>query len=292
MPLASDDPKDSKQEMYRALLQWHADMGVDLAIDSTAHDRFSEYRAAQTHSGASQPAANPAPEAKPQTAIMPSSTAAARQVIAPQSSEALAHSAQESARLAKTLDELRQNLEAFEGCGLKATATQLVFGDGDPQSPVMFVGEAPGADEDRQGIPFVGRAGQLLNAMLASIGLLRTSVYIANVVPWRPPGNRTPSPLETATCLPFIQRQIELVAPKILVCLGASSAQTLLGTKDGITRLRGRMLAYHRGTETIPALAMFHPAFLLRQPAQKYLAWQDLRMLAKTITAIEEKSKT
>jgi uracil-DNA glycosylase len=155
----------------------------------------------------------------------------------------------------------------------------------------MFIGEAPGADEDREGVPFVGRAGQLLDKMLASIGLDRGKVYIANVVPWRPPGNRTPTPLEAAACLPFTRRQIELVDPKILVCLGAASAQTLLGGKEGIMRMRGRWFAYPVGGKEIRALAMLHPAYLLRQPAQKKLAWQDLRMLGKEINRLQLFSK-
>ncbi len=143
-----------------------------------------------------------------------------------------------------TLDELRARLDAFEGCALKKTATQLVFSDGNPEANIMFVGEAPGADEDRIGRPFVGRAGQLLDKMLAAIGLDRTKVYIANVVPWRPPGNRTPTPVETAACLPFTRRQIELVDPKILVCVGLPSAQTLLNVSEGIKRARGKWMSY------------------------------------------------
>ena len=138
-----------------------------------------------------------------------------------------------------------------------------------------------------QGVPSTATSGQLLDKMLASIGLDRGNVYIANVVPWRPPGNRTPTPLETAACLPFTRRQIELVNPKILVCLGAASAQTLLGGKEGIMRMRGRWFAYSAADTEIRALAMLHPAFLLRQPAHKKLAWQDLRMLAKEINRLQ-----
>jgi DNA polymerase len=150
----------------------------------------------------------------------------------------------------------------------------------------MFVGEAPGGDEDRVGRPFVGRAGQLLDRMLTSIGLDRTKVYIANVVAWRPPGNRTPTLQETAICLPFIQRQIELVDPDVLVCVGASAAQTLLGLKEGITRARGKWFDYPAGGRTIKALTMLHPAYLLRQPAQKRAAWRDLRALARALDAL------
>ena len=192
--------------------------------------------------------------------------------------------ARDLAGSAPDLATLRTYLESFEQCGLKRTATQLVFADGAPGSRVMFVGEAPGGDEDRIGRPFVGRAGQLLDRMLKSIGLDRGQVYIANVVPWRPPGNRTPTLQETQACLPFIKRQIELAAPEILVCLGASSAQTLLGVREGITRARGTWFAYRCDDgRTVRALAMLHPAYLLRQPGQKRQAWTDLRALARAL---------
>ncbi|WP_146089990.1 uracil-DNA glycosylase, partial [Rhodoblastus sphagnicola] len=184
---------------------------------------------------------------------------------------------------AQTLDELRDRLAAFNGCALKVSATQLVFADGAPDARVMLVGEGPGADEDRQGKPFVGRAGQLLDKMLAAIGLDRTKVYIANVVPWRPPGNRTPTPQELALCLPFVRRQIELVAPDFLVLLGASAAQTLLGEKEGIMRLRGHWRDYACADKTIRALPMLHPAYLLRAPLAKAQAWRDLRALKKAL---------
>jgi DNA polymerase len=258
------------------ILRWYAEMGVDIAVDDAPHDRFAESRASICRAEiGSLPAAPPETieisrrvMREPGTALPP---------------EAIAASAREQAAAAQSLDDLRERLSRFEGCGLKATATRLVFGDGNPSATVMFVGEAPGADEDREGVPFVGRAGQLLDKMLASIGLDRGSVYIANVVPWRPPGNRTPTPLETSACLPFTRRQIELVDPKILVCLGGASAQTLLGGKEGVMRMRGRWFTYPVGNTEIRALAMLHPAYLLRQPAHKKLAWQDLRMLAKEL---------
>jgi DNA polymerase len=191
--------------------------------------------------------------------------------------------AREAARSAATLDDLRALLEKFEGCALRATATQLVFADGNPQSRLMFVGEAPGHDEDVIGRPFVGRSGKLLDLMMAAIGLDRGQVYIANVVPWRPPGNRTPTPQETAICLPFIRRQIELANPDILVCLGGPAMQTLLGIKDGITRARGRWYPFDTGGREIRALATFHPAFLLRSPLQKRFAWRDFLALKKAL---------
>ena len=191
--------------------------------------------------------------------------------------------AREGARTAANLDDLRKLLESFEGCSLRNTATQLVFADGNPQGRVMFVGEAPGHEEDISGRPFVGRSGKLLDRMIEAIGLDRTKVYIANVVPWRPPGNRTPTPQETAICLPFIRRQIELANPDILVCLGGPSMQTLLGTKDGITRMRGRWFPFDTGSREIRALATFHPAFLLRSPLQKRLSWRDFLAIKKAL---------
>jgi uracil-DNA glycosylase len=194
-----------------------------------------------------------------------------------------AMAARDIAKRAATLDELRAGLDRFEGCALKATATQLVFADGNPQARLMFVGEAPGRDEDIEGLPFVGRSGKLLDRMLAAIGFDRTSVYIANIVPWRPPGNRTPTPQESQICLPFISRQIELADPDILVCLGGPSAQTLLGIKEGITKTRGRWFSFDTGKREIRAMPTFHPAFLLRSPLQKRFAWRDFLAIKKAL---------
>ncbi|MCI0736134.1 MAG: uracil-DNA glycosylase, partial [Beijerinckiaceae bacterium] len=186
------------------LLRWYEDMGVDIAVDDAPHDRFAEFNNA-LRAAASGPAAEP-----PLETIEPARRPAA-QPTAALPIIAFDAQARESAETARNLADLRERLACFDGCGLKATATQLVFGDGNPDAKILFVGEAPGADEDRQGVPFVGRAGQLLDKMLESIGLDRTKVYIANIVPWRPPGNRTPTPLEMAACLPFTRRQIALV---------------------------------------------------------------------------------
>jgi DNA polymerase len=199
------------------------------------------------------------------------------------SPDAAMMAAREAARTAANLDDLRKLLESFEGCSLRNTATQLVFADGNPEGRVMFVGEAPGHEEDISGRPFVGRSGKLLDRMIEAIGLDRSKVYIANVVPWRPPGNRTPTPQETAICLPFVRRQIELADPDILVCLGGPSMQTLLGTKDGITRMRGRWFPFDTGTREIRAMATFHPAFLLRSPLQKRLSWRDFLTIKKAL---------
>src|SRR5262245_5500429 len=203
----------------------------------------------------------------------------------PPSPEAAVMSARAAAKSAESLDTLRALLETFEGCMLRTTATQLVFADGNPKGRVMFVGEAPGRDEDIAGLPFVGRSGKLLDLMMQAIGLDRTQVYIANIVPWRPPGNRTPTPHESAICLPFLLRQIELADPDILVCLGQPSTQTLLGTKEGITRTRGRWFKFDTGRREIRALPTYHPAFLLRSPLQKRLAWRDFLALKKALAS-------
>jgi uracil-DNA glycosylase len=269
-------------EGLAGILRWSAEMGVDIAVDDAPHDRFAECRASGCL-GAEMRRLSAAP---PQTFEV-----SRRGVAEPATALPAEAIAARDAAAAKDLADLREKFSRFDGCGLKATATRLVFGDGNPNAEIMFIGEAPGADEDREGVPFVGRAGQLLAKMLASIGLDRGKVYIANVVPWRPPGNRTPTPLETAACLPFTRRQIALVDPKILVCLGAASAQTLLGGKEGVMRMRGRWFAYPVGGKEIQAIAMLHPAYLLRQPAQKKLAWQDLRMLGKEINRLQLFSK-
>lgn len=256
------------------LIAWYAEMGVTEALDEVPHDHFAA-------------AAEPAPAPRPAARLTPAPQAPARRpamaAVAPPDEAAL--SARALARQATTLEELKAALASFEGCALKATAKNLVFSDGNPQGRVMFVGEAPGADEDRIGLPFVGRSGQLLDRMLAAIGLTRAEhVYIANLLPWRPPGNRTPTPQEVAICLPFIQRQIELADPDILVCIGGPSAQGLLGV-SGILASRGRWLEYDTGTRKIRAIATLHPAYLLRQPLQKRLAWRDFKALKAALDA-------
>lgn len=188
------------------------------------------------------------------------------------------------AKTATTLDELAAALESFEGCGLKKTAKSTVFSGGVSSARIMLVGEAPGQDEDRTGKPFVGRSGQLLDAMMATIGLSRASnLYIANVIPWRPPGNRAPSVDELETCKPFILRQIELVAPEIIVLVGGTSAKTLLNTETGITRLRGKWQTLEIGGRDIPALPFFHPAYVLRRPETKIDVWADLCALKQKL---------
>ncbi len=181
-----------------------------------------------------------------------------------------------------SMEELRTAMENFDGCALKLTASHTVFGDGNPQARVVFVGEAPGADEDRIGVPFVGRSGHLLDKMLAAIGLDRTQCYICNILPWRPPGNRTPLDSEIAVCLPFLKRQLDLINPDYIFMLGGSAANALLDTPESISRLRGRWLEYVKsdGSKAM-VLASFHPAYLLRTPGQKAKAWADFLRLSR-----------
>ncbi len=192
---------------------------------------------------------------------------------------------------AQTLDELRDELSKFEGCALRSTAMNLVFADGNPASPVMFIGEAPGEDEDRQGKPFVGVSGQLFDRMLVAASMARKDIYISNILFWRPPGNRTPTDAEIAACLPFVERHISLIKPKILVLLGGVAAKTLLRTTEGITRLRGRWTTYNMPQESgfdtpIPCLPIYHPAYLLRQASAKRQAWNDILLLKKRLKEI------
>ncbi len=256
------------------LIAFYVETGVDVALDETPRDRLSEPAAAAP--------TTPAPTGG-LTAQAPLPRAAAP-MPAPAPPDEASQTAARLAAAANNLDELRIAMEGFDGCALKATASKLVFADGNPQARLMLVGEAPGRDEDIQGLPFVGASGQLLDKMLKAISLDRTSVYIANVIPWRPPGNRTPTPQETQICLPFIRRQIELVNPDVLVCLGNPSTQTLLATNEGIMRTRGKWFDYANGARNIRAMPTFHPAFLLRQPSSKRLAWADLQAIKKALT--------
>jgi uracil-DNA glycosylase family 4 len=270
------------------VLRFYAENGVDIALEDVAQNRLETFSTsplagevgAQRRVGGQQArivsdSTRPPPHPPP---------AGGREKILAAPEAAIRDAGQLSAN-AGTLDELRIALESFEGCALKRTAMRTVFADGNAQARIMFVGEAPGAEEDREGLPFVGRSGKLLDRMLAAIGLDRTSAYIANIIPWRPPGNRTPTPQESAICLPFIRRQIELANPDILVCVGGPSATTLLEVKEGITRTRGRWFDYDTGTRKIKAIALFHPAYLLRSPAHKKVAWQDLLAIRKALAS-------
>src|SRR5215472_8153113 len=248
------------------LLAWYVAMGADEAIAEVAADRLS---------GAAPSAAPTAPTLAAR-AIAPPAVAA--HIPAPGATES---GARRVAATARSLAELAAAVAAFEGCALKRTATNTVFADGTAGAPLMVIGEAPGADEDRLGRPFVGRSGQLLDRMLAAIGYdRRRNAYITNVLFWRPPGNRKPTPDEVAACLPFVWRHIALAAPKVVLLCGGTATSALLGRAEGIMRLRGRWLelAVADGTP-LPTLATYHPSFLLRAPARKGEAWRDLLAL-------------
>jgi DNA polymerase len=187
---------------------------------------------------------------------------------------------------AQTLDDLHAELAAFDGCALKKTAKNLVFADGNPKAPIMLIGDVPNEDDDRQGKPFMGISGQLLDRMMGCIGLDRTQIYITTIIPWRPPGNRTPTDMEISACLPFLQRHIELIQPKQIVLLGGVALKAVLNTKDGITKMRGQWLDYTTDGKTIPCLPLVHPSFLLRQPSQKRQSWRDLLCLKQKIDTV------
>ena len=262
----------SREKPARDLIEFYLEAGVDAALGEQPVDRFAAATAPVPPMRAPQPAM-PMPDLEIKTRAAP---------VVPAVPEEAAMAARAAAKAAKSLEELRAILDKFDGCALKATATQLVFADGNPQAKVMLVGEAPGRDEDIEGLPFVGRSGKLLDRMLAAIGLDRSSVYIANIVPWRPPGNRTPTPVETQICLPFVQRQIELANPDILVTVGQPSTGALLGVQ-GIMKNRGRWFPYQTGTRDIRAMPMLHPAYLLRSPIGKRVAWRDLLTIKKAL---------
>ena len=271
--MTGDGPTEAAdREDGEALLAWYIDAGADEAISEEPVDRFAAARTA------------PRPAARDAARAAPARRQAPRAQAVPQPREQTFESARQLAAGAATLDELRAAFESFDGCALKATATNFVFSDGNPEGGLMFIGEAPGADEDRQGLPFVGAAGKLLDRMLRAIDIDRERAYITNIVPWRPPGNRTPTDAEVAMCLPFAARHIELAAPRILVPLGAVAAKSLLGTTEGIMRLRGRRKIYRTGDgREISTRPVLHPAYLLRNPAAKRETWRDLREIRRSL---------
>jgi DNA polymerase len=281
-----------------AALAWLVSVGADEAIGDVPVDRFQQ---------SSEPSARPAAPVQMPTVQMPAVEVPPVERPTPQPVEPTplqpaarpAHqaptgtvedtaTARELAAAASTLEELRDAIFKFDGLSLKATATNLVFADGNPQAKLMLIGEAPGAEEDRRGLPFVGAAGQLLDRMLAAIDHDRTNSYITNIVNWRPPGNRKPSPSEMALCQPFIERHIALVKPALILLLGDTAAKTLSGRSEGITRLRGKWCEWTDATSgaAIPMLPTFHPAFLLRSPSQKREAWIDLQAAKRKLAEL------
>jgi uracil-DNA glycosylase len=264
---------DNRQALE--ILTWYVDAGVDEAISDHSTDFLTkkDLFASTTRAAKTTPTTNTLPaNHNPTSARRPqaSSVLAAGEV---------ANDAKSLAQTCKTLEELKTALAQFEGCSLKATATNLVFGDGAPDARIMFIGEAPGRDEDIQGIPFVGRSGQLLDRMLKAINLDRSLAYITNVIAWRPPGNRNPTPHETAVCRPFVERQIELIDPEVIIFLGGVAAKEMLETTTGILRLRGKWSTFKTAGKEYKTMPTLHPSYLLRQPAQKRLAWHDFLMI-------------
>jgi len=247
-----------------AVLDWYRAAGVDIAVGEEPVDRFAQRTP--------QRVTTPPPVGVSQQ--VPERPAAEAPMLGGDPSEA-----RSLAGSARSLDELQAILGRYDGCGLKLRATQLVFADGNPEAEIMLIGEAPGAEEDRQGKPFVGKSGQLLDRMLGAIGLDRSKVYIANTVPWRPPGNRTPTPEEMALCLPFLHRQVELVAPRLVMTLGGPAMQTVFSTTNGIIKMRGKWSSVSIGNHTTDAIPTLHPAYLLRNPAAKQQAWRDMLSL-------------
>lgn len=282
------------------LLAWYVDAGIDCALMDGPVNRFVQE--AEEAEARKKPATRPVLPKQGDGRTAPQRATAGQRLAAPQTiraeppgmavpdGKAVAR-AQELAAGAATLDELRKAIEGFDGCNLKFTARSTVFCDGNPDARLMLVGEAPDRHEDESGLPFVGQSGQLLDKMLAAIGLDRTSVYVSNILPWRPPGNRTPSPAETDICRPFIERHIELAKPELLMLIGTSSSQTLLGTKNNIMSTRGKWASVQIGEMSIPAMPTLHPNYLLRTPTHKRLAWNDLLAVSRKLGEFQTDSQ-
>jgi uracil-DNA glycosylase len=268
------------REDLESLLRWYVDQGIDEAIGEDAIDRF----AAPAPQATPLPVQQRAPAAPTPIRPAPAAAAPLRGPV-PIESPQLVEDARALAQRCNSVEELEAAVRAFEGCALKRTAKNTVFADGVAGSPVMVVGEAPGADEDRLGKPFVGVSGQLMDRMFDAIGMSRErDLYITNILFWRPPGNRTPTLSEQAICMAFTRRHIELARPKVLVLAGGTAAKSVLDTTDGIMRLRGKWtnLSLDDGS-AVPTLPTFHPAYLLRTPASKRQSWLDLLSLDKKL---------
>ena len=310
---------DTDNRALLTLLAWYQEMGVDAAVSDAAVNwldrgdvppgqgfRLSADGAVREIDQSLAPTLPRAPTGTPAPTPRQTRTAPPRDSIgafparAPSTptarpfagapAEAAERAARQAAREATDLDALEATLRQFDGCGLKATAKNLCFYRGAKQSRLMIIGEAPGRDEDLAGLPFVGRAGQLLDKMLAAISLKEADVHITNVVYWRPPGNRTPTPQESEVCRPFLERQMELVAPDVVLLLGGAAAKQVLGVTDGIMRLRGRWREIENGARAIPTMATLHPAYLLRTPAAKRQAWRDLQAVRAALDERKPKS--
>ena len=263
-------------EDFENILSWYILSGVDDICGDEPVNFLQSGKDIKASSEQKSPVSNE--KDYNQSSLRPATTLLA------QTNVAACADAREICKKAQTLEDLKAMVESFEGCALKFSANSTVFGYGNPRAEVMIIGEAPGADEDRRGEPFVGRSGRLLDKMLQAIAIQREDCFITNILPWRPPGNRTPTEGEVAVCLPFLHRQIELIKPRVLLLLGGSAANAVLGNADSISNMRGHFMDYEtEAGEKFLALASFHPAFLLRSPAQKAKAWADLMRLQRKL---------
>jgi DNA polymerase len=282
---------ESERSSLAALLAWYRDMGVDAAIGETPIDWLSRGDLAPGASFGRAPASpptrvrEPRPVSRPAPFSPPPPPLAAPRRVPVAAPDVAVTAAREAAQNARTLEELEAVLARFDGCSLKSTAKNLCFYRGAPKARLMIIGEAPGREEDQSGKPFVGRAGQLLDRMLAAIGMSEADAHITNVVYWRPPGNRTPTPLEAQVCRPFLERQAELVAPELVLLLGGAAAKHVFDIPDGIMRIRGKVRDVEIGSLHTRGLATLHPAYLLRTPVAKRLAWRDLLLLKAVLAA-------
>jgi uracil-DNA glycosylase family 4 len=283
------DAASIPREDLAALLKWYVDHGLDESIGEEAVDRFALPPPATAAPSIPPPRNTTAP-----TPIRAPAPPLAVRAPVPLESPQLVEDARDLARRCTTIAELEEAVRAFEGCALKRTAKNTVFADGVPGAPVMVVGEAPGADEDRLGKPFVGVSGQLMDRMFDAIGMSRErDLYITNILFWRPPGNRTPTLAEQAVCVAFTRRHIELAKPKVLVLAGGTAAKAMLETTEGIMRLRGKWteLKLDDGT-AVPTMPTFHPAYLLRTPASKRQSWLDLLAIDKRLKELGAKASS
>jgi uracil-DNA glycosylase family 4 len=304
-----------RNQALAGVLEWYRSMGVEAAVEAQATNwlekgqtppaRYIPAPRASTENIRGEIARPPAPASAPNrpapnnggsTATAGPRPAYTRPDAPPSvtlSDDAAEANAREAAQQAKSLEELHALLRSFDGCGLKATAKNLCFYRGAPQARVMIIGEAPGADEDRAGVPFVGRAGQLLDKMLAAIDLSEADTHITNVVYWRPPGNRVPTPQETLICQPFLERQIRLVQPELIVTVGGAAAKLILDVKQGIMKVRGKWGAMEVPAEaneaamSVTVMPTLHPAYLLRSPGHKRQAWRDLLAIRARLDGTE-----
>jgi uracil-DNA glycosylase family 4 len=293
--IMNDLPSSPSQYSTLELLRWYKHAGIDLALGDEPVDQFASFKEqAMSRKSTALEKVRGSNEAGSQN-INKMAAVASRSANPPPTQmsgaampdENAVNSARQKAKAAGSLNELREVLADFKGCNLHLSAKNMVFADGNPEADIMLIGEAPGRDEDIHGLPFVGRSGRLLDSMLAAIKLDRENTYLTNIIPWRPPGNRTPTVQEIEICRPFVERHIELVNPKMIILLGGATAKILLNSTQGIVKLRGRWKTYEMADRQIDAITMFHPANLLDHPAQKKMAWQDLLKIKQKLLELQ-----